>query len=306
MIKKTLLIDGGIGRVITAIPSLEKFVQKNPDSIIVTYGWTPLIWGNKILKNNIVDNMTKGLLDRIKETKVIKPEPYFNNDYINGRINLADAWNQEINNDNEKMPIPKLYLSQKELFENSKFKTNKNKIVAFQPFGSSATIYDNSVQDGTYRSLNVETTKAIVKALKKENYDILLLVDKQIPFLSAEDFIPHYSMNIRDIVASIACVDYFLGIDSAGQHIARTFNKPGSVIIGGTDPVNISYPDHFNLINYDINRTYMPYRLAEFDWWLGEIENADIMEFSKDKIEEICKNIIDHIKKSSKTKVDNK
>lgn len=301
MTKKTLLIDGGLGRVITAIPALEKFVKQNPETNIVTYGWTPILWGNRVLKDFITDNMTKGLLEKIRHTKIIKPEPYFNSDYINGKINLADAWNQEINNDQESMPLPQLFLSSKELKENSKFKTSNNtKVIAFQPFGSSAIIGENSVEDNSFRSLNIETTKYLVNLLRKEGYLIYLMVDKMIPFLRGEDFINHYPPGVRDMAATVANVDYFLGIDSCGQHIARCFKKPGSVIIGATNPVNISYPNHYNLLNYDKDRTYMPYRIAEFDWWLGEIENSTIMEFNQNQLKEMGKNILEHIKKSFK------
>ena len=294
----TLIIDGGLGRVITAIPALEKFVKNNPDCIIVGYGFTPIFWGNKLLRDNVFDNYYKGLFQKIKDTKILKPDPYFNSDYLNGRINLLDAWNQEINNDKESMPIPKLYLSQQELINNGKFKTKDNIVIGFQPYGSSAILTENSVDDSSVRSLSIETTQAIVKALRKEKYDILLITDKQIPFLQAADFINHYPPDLRGLMGSIANVDYFLGIDSLGQHIARAFNKPGTVIFGGTNPVNVSYPGYFNFINDKAERSYMHYRVAEFDWWLTEIENSNIMKFSNDENKSICDNIIKHIKSS--------
>ena len=84
--KTTILVDGGLGRMISAIPALEKYVKNNTETIIVTYYWTPIYWGNKILRHSITDSSTKGLFEKIKNTKIIKPEPYYNSNYLNNKI----------------------------------------------------------------------------------------------------------------------------------------------------------------------------------------------------------------------------
>ena len=104
--KTTFLIDGGLGRQIAAIPALEKYVTKHPDTNIITYFWTPIYWGNPILSDRTFDSNTKGIFQMIKDTKIIKPEPYYNTNYINSKINMADAFNEEINGDNEKNAYP--------------------------------------------------------------------------------------------------------------------------------------------------------------------------------------------------------
>lgn len=299
MNSNTLIIDGGLGRVITAIPALEKFVKKNPDSIIITYGWTAALFGNKILSNKILDSATKNLYERIKDTKIYKPEPYFNSDYLNGKISLADAWNQEINGDREKMPIPKLYVKKDEVRRTQVKKPGK-KVIAFQPFGSTAEVKDNEVIDGTYRSLNVKFCKEIISALRNEDYTIWLMTDKVVPFIKEHEVLNYFPKDLREVVAAVSQCDYFLGIDSSGQHIARAFNIPGSVIMGGTNTTNVTYPDFFNIVNDRENRSYMPYRVAEFDWWLSEIYNDKIMDFTDQEMKLMAKDIVRHIKKSSK------
>lgn len=302
MSEKTFIIDGGLGRVITAIPALEKYVSKNPNTNILVHGWLPIIFGNKILSKVAEDALqVKGTFDKIKKTTIVRPEPYFNNDYINGRISLMDAWNQEINGDKESMPIPNIYLRKDEIEQGAVIrKSYHRKVIAFQPFGSTADISANGVKDNTLRSLDAKTTQTIVKSLKQQGYGIWLMTDKNIPFLNGTDFINHYPQSIRDVASIIYNCDYFLGIDSSGQHIARVFNKPGSIIMGGTNTKNVTYPDHFNIINDVENKEYMPYRLTEFDWWLSETLNKDIMNFDDKKIKEISTNIVKHIKKTTK------
>lgn len=299
--QKTFIIDGGLGRVITAIPALEKYVKTQGNCNIITHFWTPILWGNKILTPHVLDASTKNIYKLIKDTKIIKPEPYYNSEYLNGKISLADAWNQELNQDNETMPIPKLYLSRDEHRKGSLVRNNKStKIIAFQPFGSTAEITETEVYDSTMRSLNADTTKKLVRYLRGQGFSLWLMTDKMIPFLQASDFVNFNSANIREVAAAMSHCDYFVGVDSSGQHLARCMNVPGTVIMGGTNTKNVSYPDFFNILNDDADKTYMPYRMADFDIWLSGIENDGIMDFDDDKITEISKSIVRHLKEHAK------
>lgn len=299
--KKTLIIDGGLGRVITAIPALEKFVENNPDSIILTYQWTPIFWGNKKLNRNIYDTSTKGIFDIIRYTKIIKPEPYYNSEYLQGKIHLIDAWNQEINNSNDKLPLPKIYLTKAELESMSFIRNNYyTKIVALNPFGSTAQIDNNKIKDNTHRSLNKETIEKIVKLLKDEGYGIWLMSDRPVPFLDYNNFIGVGSNNVREVLGLLYHCDYFIGIDSCGQHMARILNIPGSIIMGGTNSTNVTYNDHFNVLNDRNDKEYMPYRLTDFDTMLSELANEGIMDFTDKELHLMCKSIKKHILKTTK------
>lgn len=298
----TIYLTGGLGKIITAIPACEKFVKKNPNTIILL-GWhTPIFFGNPILAYKVFDVTTKGLYDKIKDTKVLRPEPYFNNDYLAGKINLADAWNQEINEDKESMPIPNLYVSKYEE-QNSKIVKQKGKItVAFQPFGTSAQFQDDNVVDFSTRSLPKNITIELVKFFKKQNYNIFLITDQQITFLNQMDFINYYPNDIRHYVAAVKQCDYFVGIDSSGQHIARSFNIPGTIIMGASNTINTTYPDFFNVVNDDVHKEYQffgPFTDL-FDNYLRGINNSKLMDFDDKKIKFITNNIQKHTKQSIK------
>lgn len=300
----TLIIDGGLGRVLTAIPALEKFVRNNPNTQIIissppTMLFTDLLYSNKILSKHVFDSNTKGIFEKIKDTKIQKPDPYFNSDYLNGKINLIDAWNQEINNDKETMSTPKLELKKDEIDYFAKTRNQiQGKLIAFQPFGSSLEFVENDIRDPTMRSLTIYATNQITLALREQGYNIWLMTDKNIPTLSINQYFQFYPKSAREIAAMIYHCDYFVGIDSLGQHIARFLQKPGTVIMGGTNATNVTYPDYFNILNNDDTKTYMPYRISEFDWWVSQVLNDDIMQFSDKKIKKICNKIIKHIHKT--------
>ena len=72
--------------------------------------------------------------------------------------------------------------------------------------------------------------------------------------------------------------------------------------MGGTNSTNTTYPDHFNILNDDPNKTYMPYRLGDFDWWLSEVLNDDVFDISDSDLKLLGKNILKHIVKTTKNK----
>jgi len=103
--------------------------------------------------------------------------------------------------------------------------------------------------------------------------------------------------DLRMWAALIEACDYFIGCDSLGQHMARAFDKPGSVIMGSTYAENVSYPDWFNIIeNEDVAKTYSPIRACGFDSHLADRLNDRLMDFTDDQINEIYSNIAKHIK----------
>jgi len=302
-VKTTFIIDGGLGRQIAAIPALEKFVKKNPDTTIITYFWTPIYWGNTLLAPKTFDSNTKGIFQMIRDTRIVKPEPYYNTNYINNKISMADAFNEEINGDNEKMPHPKIYLSPAELKRGKNIaKQNNKKVICFQPFGSTANFENNDVYDNTVRSLSKESTMILIDLFKRENFDIAFFDDREIGFIDRNKFLPIRGVDCRVWASIIANCDYFVGVDSAGQHMARAFDVPGAVFMGGTTETNTSYPDFFTILKKEGPRSYMSYRLADFDYWLSELQNSDLMTYTTDEMINAGKVLIQEAKKQSKGK----
>ena len=49
----TFLLSGGAGRIITAIPALEKYAKNHPedDFNVLIYGWENLYWNHPFLQS---------------------------------------------------------------------------------------------------------------------------------------------------------------------------------------------------------------------------------------------------------------
>jgi ADP-heptose:LPS heptosyltransferase len=311
----TFIINGGAGRVITAIPALEKYHRLNPkdDFKVIIHGWDSLYWSHPILQKRTFGSHQKGLFDLIiRDTKLCVPEPYQNNRFYNQKISLVEAFDEEINNTKSHvdLELPKLYLSSiedttiKDFIEHEKSKQRKRKVIVFQPYGSGVNMISNQPIDNSNRSLSQSNYFEIIKALSKDaiifyashgqfrhiNDNISISFDDKQPYL-------------RVMIGLIKNCDYFVGIDSVGQHIARSFNKPGSILMGATNEINFSYPDHFDIFRKS-NRDpiYSPWRVAEPDCEFANRENDAIMDFTKDELYEIITSIQEKIGPSTTIK----
>jgi ADP-heptose:LPS heptosyltransferase len=90
----------------------------------------------------------------------------------------------------------------------------------------------------------------------------------------------------------IESADYFIGCDSVGQHMARAFNKPGTVIFGSTFPINTSYPDFFQIIEKPGQKKYSPIRVCGLDGHLADRYNDKLMDFTEDEIHDMFLKIV--------------
>lgn len=309
--KKAFYIDGGAGRIICALPALEKYVKTHPeeDVVILIAGWDSIVWGNQLLQDITYNLDTKGIFDNvIKDCDVIiTPEPYRVPDYFNQKINLAEAFDREINGtkDHSDISIPKLILSKAEekaaanILADVKQQQQKSKTIVIQPFGRSAREDRGDIIDDSSRGLDSRMYLKLVKKLATK-YNVVLFAEK--PFFHKDDtYSFKFEGDLRMWLAVIEGADYFIGCDSVGQHMARAFNKPGSLIVGSTFVENISYPDWFNLLGHvDAPKKYSPIRLCGLDNHLADRFNDSLMEFTDEEIEDMYKSIVADIEKKVK------
>ena len=309
--KKVFHVDGGAGRVICALPALEKYAKKNPDKDfnIIVGGWDSLTYGNRLLQDKTYGMDTKGIFNLlIKQNQIIHPEPYLLWEYYNQKCSLVEGFDKIINetDDHSDLEPPKLYLNKMEeksasnIIAQVESKQSKSITIVIQPFGRSARVDNGDIIDDSTRSIEANVYYKLVKKLSQK-YNIILMAEGEFcQAVSQEDTISEKPQgDLRMWAAVIEASDYFIGCDSLGQHMARAFDKPGSVIMGSTYAENVSYPDWFNIIeNEDVSKTYSPIRACGFDSHLADRLNDRLMDFTDDQINEIYSNIAKHIKET--------
>ena len=308
--KKVFHVDGGAGRVICALPALEKYAKKNPDKDfnIIVGGWDSLTYGNRLLQEKTYGMDTKGICNLlIKDNQIIHPEPYLLWEYYNQKCSLVEGFDKIINetDDHSDLEPPKLYLNKMEeksaanIIAQVESKQNKSITIVIQPFGRSARVDNGDVIDDSTRSIEQDVYQKLVKKLSQK-YNIIFMGDPEfVQAISEEDQISEKPQipDIRAWAAIIEASDYFIGCDSMGQHMARAFDIPGTVIMGSTYASNVSYPDYFNVIeNKNVEKVYSPIRVAGFDCHLTDRLNDKLMDFTEEEVDEIYKSIVKDIK----------
>ena len=118
--------------------------------------------------------------------------------------------------------------------------------------------------------------------------------------MKADTFAANYTCDLRQWAALIAEADYFIGVDSVGQHMARAMGKPGTVIIGSTFAKNTTYTNYFNIIEKTGAKKYSPIRITGLDSMLANRVNEDSMKFSEKELNDIYTSIVADIERKVK------
>lgn len=309
---KAFFLNGGMGRIISAIPALEKYQQESGDDnfIVVIEGICDILKGHPTLDTKTYDMYHKNLFHtKLVNMDIVSTEPYRVNDYFNQKCNIAQAFDILINNKGIRdLPKSTLVLSKEELIAGKKVvdevkeKLKKEKVVIIQPFGRAIEQIDGSFVDKSNRSLEFFNLKNIIKKLQEKDWAVILMSEFGIDFKDAgfkDEVAMPEKVELRQWAAIIKYADHFLGCDSLGQHLAYSLDTPASVVFGATYPANTSYPqsEKFNIIDLgQMDREYDPIRIT-FDERISrknerimsmtpEIEDYVVAAVNGDPIEE--------------------
>lgn len=303
-------IDGGIGRIITSIPALLKYHQNHlsEEWYIMIPGWDFVMWGFPELQERTFNPDSKGSFDLFwKADRVITAEPYRVPEYYRNEISLREAFDVVINDstDHSDLPPMQLQLSSPErrkafeIIEKAKKLHKKEKTIVLQPFGSTATPHPSGIFDDSLRSIPKPMLDYFITNLSKD-YNLIFMGAKE--FHNVKTYKPDPDPQMREWMAIIEAADYFIGCDSCGQHMRRAFNKPASVMIAGTHPINITY-DNFHIIERDVPFQPDSMRISGFQSHMASRLNESRIQFTLEEIESAYQEIIQKIEGINYTKV---
>jgi hypothetical protein len=303
-------LDGGLGRIITAIPALLKYHKNHLDEdwYITIPGWDFITWGFPELQERTFNPDARGSFDLFwKADQVISPEPYRLPAYYRNEISLREAFDVCINGstDHSDLPPMQLILSLQEkrrayeIIEEAKSKYKKSKTIVLQPYGSTATPHLAGIFDDSLRSIPKPMLDYFINELSK-NYNLIFLGAKE--FHNIKTYKPDPDPNLREWAAIIESADYFIGCDSCGQHMCKALNKKASVVIAGTHRVNVTY-DGFHIIERDAPFYPDAMRISGFQSHMASRLNEPRIEFTQQEIETAYQQIIERIGDNKKVEV---
>ena len=308
-----IALDGGLGRIITAIPALLKYSKNRPDEewYITIPGWDFITWGFPELQERTFNPDARGSFDLYwKADRVITPEPYRLPKYYRNEISLREAFDVCINDSKDHSDLPpmqlKLSLAEKrkalEVLQEAKEKHKKLKTIVIQPYGSTATPHPTGVFDDSLRSIPKPMLDYFISNLSKD-YNLIYMGAKE--FYNIKTHKPEPDLNLREWAAVIEAADYFIGCDSCGQHMRKCFNKPASVMIAGTHRVNVTY-DNFHIIERDVKFYPDSMRISGFQSHMSSRLNEPRIDFTQEEIETVYSEIVKNIEGEKETKVTEK
>jgi len=302
--KKVFYINGGAGRVLCSIPAFLKRKKIHGDDFyIISESGIDFFIGIPELTDLAFTPHHKGIWESIiKPNEIITVEPYREHGYYNQKKTLTEAFDKIINNteDHSDLPLSRIVLSQEEEMNavdalmNVNDYHKKDKTVVIQPFGRSSQLHKKSghTYDPSARSLSTDDYFHISARIRKK-YNCIVMSEHK--FENDENM--YIDCPLRTWSAVIEAADYFVGVDSVGQHMARIFDKPGSVILGSTFAENITYSEHFNIVEKkNSQKRYSPIRIDGIDGELINRINDSCMQFSRKELDDISNNIMRHIK----------
>ena len=303
-------LDGGLGRIITAIPALLKYSQNHPDEewYIMIPGWDFVTWGIPELQERTFNPDARGSFDLFwKADQVISPEPYRLPAYYRNEISLREAFDVEINGSTVHSDLPPMQLNISfqekriayEIIEKAKSQHKKSKTIVLQPYGSTATPHASGIFDDSLRSIPEPMLNYFVKELSKD-YNLIFMGANE--FYNLKTYKPDPDPNLREWSAIIDAADYFVGCDSCGQHICKALNKKASVVIAGTHSMNVTY-DGFHIIERDVPFYPDAMRISGFHSHMSSRLNEPRIDFTQKEIETAYQEIIRNIEGERKKEI---
>ncbi len=302
---KAIFINGGAGRVICAIPAIEKHVKNNPGTIVVSEAWGELFLASPLLRDKAFMPHTKGLFENyIKDRECISAEPYRVREYYNQECNLMEAFDIEINGGDASDLELNFELSKQtqvtgyNFVEEAKKNLGKEKAILFQPWGQGAKVEGRFIIDSSGRSFELVDVLKIMEELSKDAVVILMSTfniptEKNIQYVWTDQFDLLAWMGVTN------AVDHILACDSVAQHFANALKKPATVVIGATFPENITYQNNPNFKIFDIGkdrRVYSPIRIVHEPAY--ELNNEGLMLLDDDKRNEIINYVKEELNKN--------
>jgi len=305
-----ITLDGGFGRIITAIPALLKYSKNHPDEewYIMIPGWDFITWGIPELQERTFNPDARGSFDLFwKADQVLSPEPYRVPAYYRNEISLREAFDVEINDSIDHSDLPPMQLNISfqekrrayEIIEEARNKHKKSKTIVLQPYGSTATPHASGIFDDSLRSIPEPMLNYFVKELSKD-YNLIFMGAKE--FYNLKTYKPDPDPNLREWAAIIGAADYFVGCDSCGQHICKALNKKASVMIAGTHSMNVTY-DGFHIIERDVEFYPDSMRISGFQAHMSSRLNEPRIDFTQKEIESAYQDIIRNIEGDKKPQI---
>lgn len=243
---KAYLINGGLGRCISALPAL---LAAKDSTLVIHEGWGEIFRG--VTPQNIEGTST--YLDFLIDQggyDVVCPEPYHLNKVRMGQLNLVEAFDLLINGEvNNHTPVPFIPSADADAILARMNIPRDKPLAVLQPVGSGG--FADS------RSMTAAQIRQIADSMNTIGFRVIVIGEQPLlDWAGIRDIaVQPAGLTYMDALRLIVAAQAFIGCDSMGIHCAVAHGIPSAVVLGATSGSKL-YPDHALEIRDPSGRRY--------------------------------------------------
>lgn len=256
---KVMILEGGIGRELffsALIPTL----AKEDGQIMICSSYTDIYENHPLVYRSLGRGTPYVWTDIIKkdEHEIIFADPYFNSDFIKGKIHVIEAWCHEIGIEYSLDMKPELYLAKRFIDDAKKFKKENGDFIVVQFSSGQSPLNVNLNQPfqwiGFQREYPLEKAQELVNKIHEKYKDLkIVLFGLPNEFTAQLEGVIKLNAPYLSYAGLLTEAKTFIGINSCLMHFAGALGVKGIVLWGGSNPKQWGYNIHTNL-NHECSR----------------------------------------------------
>ena len=294
---KILLVEGGFGRGCFATALVPKLAEKD-GKIYVMGSYSEIFQDSPYVLESFGRNSTyiyKQIIQN-SENEILFRDPYFNSEFIQGKIHVIEAWAKELGIEYTKDMLPELYINKQHTIKAKEFKQQVGNFIIVQFTCGQSPLQQNFNApfnyEGFERKVNKENAQKIVNAIK-EKYPSLTILNMCFPNenMQLDGVVSVGTVPTLFYAAALKESEGFIGVNSCLMHMAAAMRTKGVGLWGGSSPTMWGYDFHIPVSGKcPRNELYCtrPY-LRELGDFVGNGQkwicpNASCMDISEDDV----------------------
>ena len=248
------VVEGGIGREIFFSALIPKLAELSGGEIMTCSSYTDIYENHPLVSRSYGRGTPYVWTDVIKKDDVTVKfaDPYFNSDFIKGKIHVIEAWCREFGIEYSPDMKPQLYLSSMVLNDAKRFKKENGEFIVIQFSSGQSPLGFNPQQPfnwvGFQREYPLELAQQFVNKFHEQYPDMkIVLYGLPNEFTNQLEGVVKLNAPYLAYAGLLTEAKGFVGINSSLMHFAGALDVKGVCLWGGSSPKQWGYDIHTHL-----------------------------------------------------------
>ena len=271
-------INGGLGRVVAALPMLQS-MSEDPETRIITNGFDELF---DLTTLKTIEGSSGNILDVCLSHDVHTPEPYRVSAYLRGEIDMSTAFFKAMGSEETRRfygltPAYHSVLRMAKLIQDS---NTENKPICM--------IHPTASGEGNIRNMSQQNVINAIAAAKQDGYYPLVIGVENLGY--EIDCLTSGNTSLTDFISLIFLAEVVICCDSAALHLSKALDKRTVVLFTSTAGTKY-YPEMTEFRHPTLTKTFEYPRLFRQEIKQGNINYSNGCDKYIVPVEEFIKSI---------------